>query len=138
MDPWGDVFACNVRPDLHMGNLAIQPWSEIISGPKAPRVLEEVDNCQQNCWMAGVAKGTMRNPRYKKLPRLGPFAWVVQNKIRLLLGKNIDFQHYIDYPAVIDKTPAPGRPSNLNKTVKRRVQTKDDQHYSHPEGYHNQ
>ncbi len=138
IDPWGDVFACNVRPDLYMGNLGNQLWPRIISGQKALQVLEEVDKCQQNCWMAGVAKGAMRNPRFTKLPRLEPFAWVVHNKIRLLLGKNIDFQHYVDYPTVIDKTPPPDRSSHVNETVKRRIQTKNDQHYFQPGGYTNE
>jgi MoaA/NifB/PqqE/SkfB family radical SAM enzyme len=137
IDPWSDVFACNVRPDLLMGNLETMTWEEIITGPKALKVLEQVDKCQQNCWMAGVAKGAMRNPRFKKLPRLKPFAWVVQNKIRLFLGKNIDFRDYVDYPTLIDKTLAPDRPSHLNETVKRRVQKKEDQHYSQPGGYIN-
>jgi len=138
IDPWSDVFACNVRPDLYMGSLERQSWQEIISGPKALQVLDEVDKCQQNCWMAGVAKSAMRNPRFTKLPRLKPFAWVVQNKIRLLLGKNIDLQHYVDYSNIKDKTPAPDRPSHLNEAVKRKIQTKNDQHYSQPGGYINQ
>lgn len=138
IDPWGDVFACNVRPDLYMGSLGNQSWADIISGPKAVQVLAEVDKCTQNCWMVGSAKAAMRNPRFTKLPRLEPFAWVVHNKIRLLLGKNIDFKHYVTYPTSIDKTPAPARPSHLNETVKRKIQTKNDPHYSQPGGYRNQ
>lgn len=138
IDPWGDVYACNVRPDLYMGSLCNQQWSDIISDPRAVQVLEQVDQCQQNCWMAGVAKGAMRNPRFTQLPRLEPFLWVVHNKIRLLLGKNIIFQHYVDYPPRLDTTLAPPRPSYLNKTVKRNLQRKNDQHYSQPGGYTNQ
>jgi MoaA/NifB/PqqE/SkfB family radical SAM enzyme len=138
IDPWGDVFACNVRPDLYMGNLGNQPWSEIISGQKALQALDGVDKCQQNCWMIGSAKAAMRNPRFTKLPRLGPLVWVIHNKIRLLLGKDINFQHYVNYPTVIDNTPAPDRPSHLNETIKRRLQTKNDPHYSQPGGYVNQ
>jgi regulation of enolase protein 1 (concanavalin A-like superfamily) len=88
--------------------------------------------------MVGTAKGAMRNPRFKKLPRLEPVAWVVHNKIRLLLGGKIDFQRYVDYQTVRDETPAPDRPSHLNETVKRRIQTKNDQHYSQPGGYINE
>jgi hypothetical protein len=80
----------------------------------------------------------MRSPRFTRFPRLKPFAWVIQNKIRLLLGREIDFQLYVDYPDVMDKTPAPDRPSYLDETVKRRIQTKNDQHYSQPGGYFNQ
>jgi hypothetical protein len=101
-----------------MGNLGNQSWSEILSGPKARQALKEVDQCQQNCWMVGTAKTAMRNPRFQKLPRLKPVAWVVHNKIRLMLGRNIDFRQYVDYPTVIGKTPAPDRPSHLNETVK--------------------
>ena len=39
IDPWSDVYACNVRPDLLMGNLGKQAWSEISRGqwPPDPR-----------------------------------------------------------------------------------------------------
>ena len=137
IDPWSDVFACNVRPDLYMGNLEVQSWQEIMSSEKALQVLQEVNQCPQNCWMVGTAKTAMRNPRFTKLPRLKPLAWVVQNKIRVLLGKNIDFHRYVDYPNIIDKIPAPDRPSHLNENVKRRIQTRNDQHYSQPGGYVN-
>ncbi len=138
IDPWADVFACNVRPDLHMGNLEMQSWQEIVAGPRALQVLEQVSGCQQNCWMVGTAKTAMRNPRFTQLPRLKPFTWVVYNKTRLLLGKNIDFQQYVDYPKVQDERPAPRRPSHLNETVKRTIQTKSERHYSQPGGYINQ
>ena len=137
IDPWGEVFACNVRPDLYMGNLEHQLWSEIISGEKALQVLAEVDNCRQNCWMVGTAKTAMRNPRFTRLPRLGPLAWVVHNRSRVLLGKDIRFEHYVDYSTVTSGTSAPDRPSHLNETVKRKTQAKHDQHYSQPGGYDN-
>jgi Fe-coproporphyrin III synthase len=138
VDPWSDVFACNVRPDLYMGNLGTQSWQDIISGEKALRVLSEVGQCQQNCWMVGTAKTAMRNPRFTQLPRLKPLIWVVHNKIRVVLGKGINFQNYIDYPSAMDKTLAHERPSHLNETVKRKPQTKNDPHYSQPGGYINQ
>jgi sulfatase maturation enzyme AslB (radical SAM superfamily) len=137
IDPWGDVFACNVRPDLYMGSLVTQTWGEIISGPRAQKVLDEVDKCQQNCWMAGVAKSAMRNPRFTKLPRLKPFTWVLLNKTRLLLGKKIDFRKYVDYRNVQENSHASKRNSYLDKTVKRRIQKKEDPHYSQPGGYIN-
>jgi sulfatase maturation enzyme AslB (radical SAM superfamily) len=31
IDPWSDIYACNVRPDLYMGNLEKNSWSEILS-----------------------------------------------------------------------------------------------------------
>jgi len=138
IDPWGDVFACNVRPDLYMGSLESQSWQEILSGQKGLVALEQVNTCQQNCWMVGTAKTAMRNPRFTQLPRLKPLAWVVNNKLRLWLGKEIDFHRYIDYPELRDQTAAPARPSHLNESIKRKVQTKNDRHYSQPGGYINQ
>jgi MoaA/NifB/PqqE/SkfB family radical SAM enzyme len=138
IDPWGDVFACNVRPDLYLGSLEKQSWREIISGPKTLQVLSEVDKCKQNCWMAGVAKSAMRNPRFTRLPRLEPFAWVIQNKIRLLFGKKVNFQSCVDYSKAKDQITTPDRLSYLNETIKRKTQAKNDQHYSQPGGYLNQ
>ncbi len=138
IDPWGDVFACNVRPDLHLGNLEKQTWQEILSSPKALQVLADVDACQQNCWMVGTAKTAMRNPRFTMLPRMKPLMWVINNKVRLLIGKRIDFRRYVDYPVVEEAAPAPHRPSHLDETVKRKPQTKNDPHYSQPGGYVNQ
>jgi MoaA/NifB/PqqE/SkfB family radical SAM enzyme len=137
IDPWSDVYACNVRPDLYMGNLENQDWSEIITGPRAEEVRSQVDQCQQNCWMAGVAKNAMRNPRFRQLPRIEPFAWVVQNKIRLFLGKNIDFQHNVNYQAIINKGSTPERNIQINRSVERKPQSKYDKHYSEPGGYVN-
>jgi MoaA/NifB/PqqE/SkfB family radical SAM enzyme len=137
IDPWGDMYACNVRPDLYMGNLEKQSWVEIVSGQKALQVLDKVDKCQQNCWMVGTAKTAMRNPHFTRLPRLKPLTWVVNNKVRIMLGKNIDFTKYVDYPILIDNTMVPKRPSHLNEIVKRRIQKKDEQHYSEPGGYSN-
>jgi Fe-coproporphyrin III synthase len=138
IDPWGDVFACNVRPDLYMGSLGKQSWQEIMTGPKALQVLKEVDACQQNCWMVGTAKTAMRNSRFTQLPRLKPLLWVIENKLRLLLGGEIDFRSYVSYPSVRDQTPGPNRPSYLNLSVKRKIQKKSDPHYSEPGGYTNQ
>lgn len=137
IDPWGDVFACNVRPDLYLGNLGNQTWQDIISGPQVSHVLEKVDQCQQNCWMAGVAKGAMRNPRFTALPRIEPVAWVIQNKIRLVLGKPIEFQHHADYPVQTDGRPAPMKFSSQSETIKRTIQKKNSQHYSQSGGFFN-
>jgi MoaA/NifB/PqqE/SkfB family radical SAM enzyme len=137
IDPWADIFACNVRPDLYMGNLEDQSWIDIITGQKSLNIFKEVEKCDQNCWMVGTAKTAMRNPLFTKLPRLKPFVWVVQNKIRLLLGNNIDFRHYVDYSIIGDNTQIIERPSNLDIIVKKKVQTKKEQHYSQPGGYTN-
>jgi Fe-coproporphyrin III synthase len=138
IDPWGEVYACNVRPDLYMGSLESQSWSEILSSQKALDVLGKVNTCDQNCWMVGTAKTAMRNPRFTNFPRLKPLMWVVNNKVRLLVGKDIDFERYVEFPTAVDATPAPKRPFYLNETVKRKLQKKSDQHYSMPGGFFNQ
>jgi Fe-coproporphyrin III synthase len=138
IDPWGEVYACNVRPDLYMGSLNHQSWSEVLSSQRTQEVLQKVNTCNQNCWMMGTAKTAIRNPRYKHLPRLKPFAWVVNNKIRLLLGKDIDFERYVEFPSRVDNTPSSERPFYLNATVKRKPQKKSDEHYSMPGGFFNQ
>jgi len=56
IDPWSDVYACNVRPDLRLGSLADQGWDEIWSGPAAQDIRAQVVACQQNCWMVGSAR----------------------------------------------------------------------------------
>jgi MoaA/NifB/PqqE/SkfB family radical SAM enzyme len=137
IDPWGDVYACNVRPDLFMGNVLREPWEDITSGPKALQAIEKVKQCQQNCWMVGTAKTAMRSSHFNKLPRLEPFLWVVQNKTRVLLGRKIDFHKYVRYPDMKNLSPGPQRSSNLYTTVKRKIQTIREQHYTQPGGFDN-
>jgi MoaA/NifB/PqqE/SkfB family radical SAM enzyme len=100
IDPWSDVYACNVRPDLIMGNLKEQSWEEIWNGPKAKEQRTKVAQCTQNCWMVASAKTAMRNPHFAKLPKFGPMMWVVQNKLRATFGMSIPFDRYIDYGKV--------------------------------------
>ncbi len=129
IDPWGDVFACNVRPDLYLGSLEKQTWEEVLSGPVMEKVLEEVSHCQQNCWMVGTAKAAMRDPRFVKLPRWTPLSWVVYNKIRLLLGKGVNFERYVNYSTARNDSPVKKRPFYLDESVKRKPQAKTDLHY---------
>jgi hypothetical protein len=72
VDPWADLYACNVRPDLSVGDLEIQSWDEFYDGPTAQEIRKEVAQCTQNCWMVGSARTAMRNPRFTKLPKLQP------------------------------------------------------------------
>ena len=62
VDPWSDVYACNVRPDLLMGNLGTGSWHDIVAGRDAGRVREAVLACGQNCWMVTTARAAIRNP----------------------------------------------------------------------------
>ena len=73
IDPWSDVWACNVRSDLPMGNLARQSWNEIIDSEvsrqtrqRSPRVTRIVG------WFRRLAPqcAQMQSPR---CPRPGRF-----------------------------------------------------------------
>lgn len=130
VDPWSDVFACNVRPDLKLGNLETQAWEEIYDGPLAAEIRDQVGHCSQNCWMVGSAKTAMRNPRFARLPKAGPLLWVIENKLRVTLGSGVRFDRAIDYAQVHEDATRPERISFLDRTVERKTQTKDDEHYA--------
>lgn len=110
IDPWGDVYACNVRNDLLMGNIKSQSWGEIYNGEEAVKIRQQVAACTQNCWMVGSARTAMRNPVFTQLPKLKPFLWVLLNKARVTLGIPIPFEQYVNfqnaqkYPAGVKRT----------------------------------
>ena len=128
VDPWSDVYACNVRPDLKLGNLEEQAWDEIYNGPKAQKIRQQVYHCKQNCWMVGSAKTAMRHPRFAQIPRGGPVLWVIQNKLRVMLGNEIPFEKYIDYSKVHQDEVISLRPSFFGKTIKKKIELKES-HY---------
>ena len=137
IDPWGRVFACNVRPDVYMGDLNHQTLDEIRTGDVAEEARRKVDQCKQNCWMVGSAKTAMRQPRFTKLPRLKPFVWVLTNKFRVMIGQEIDFKRYVNYSIPAEKTPIPRRTFYLDRIVKGSVQRREDEHYRHMGEYLN-
>lgn len=100
IDPWSDVWACNVRSDLPMGNLARQSWEEILASGTARDSIGKVAACEQNCWMVTTARTAMRSNIIPQAPKLGPMFWVLKNKLKLSLGKSICFDDYIDYSHV--------------------------------------
>jgi len=130
IDPWSDVYACNVRNDLLLGNLTRQPWAEIMNSPKAAEMRAKVAACTQNCWMVTTARTAMRNPVIPQFPKLQPLTWVVKNKLRVMLGRSIDFTRDINYADVRADAALPKRTSYLGKTVKRIAQHAAEPHYS--------
>lgn len=138
VDPWGGVYACNVRPDLFMGNLNEQSWAEIMESPLASQVRAKVARCAQNCWMVGSAKPAIAHPKFKKLPRWKPFIWVLENKIRVSLGLDIQFSRYINYAYPIESAPTQKRNSYLGKIVQRSPKKATDPHYQDDGEYLNQ
>jgi len=121
VDPWSDVYACNVRPDLKLGNLKQKDWAEIMDSPPAHEMRRRVAACTHNCWMVGSAKTAMRNPRFVQLPRLAPLLWVVENKMRAHAGLPIrsGLEHRMTH---FHRDPAaPHRPFFLDTAVPRRA-----------------
>ncbi len=129
IDPWSDVYACNVRPDLKLGNLEARSWEEIYDGEPARQVRQKVSQCAQNCWMVGSARTAMRNPRFTQLPKLEPLAWVVENKVRVSLGTPVHFDGHIDYSRVYRDRVITRRQSFLGRPVKATVETRAQPHY---------
>lgn len=100
IDPWSDVWACNVRSDLPMGNLARQSWEEIMSSGVARESVNKVAACEQNCWMVTTARTAMRSTLIPQAPKMGPLLWVLKNKLKVSMGRPICFKDYIDYQHV--------------------------------------
>jgi len=129
IDPWGDVYACNVRNDLLMGNLKQQSWREIYYGEKAREIRKMVAQCSQNCWMVSSAKTAMRSKINSKLPKFKVLRWVVFNKIRRSIGLKIDFDKYIDYSDINEDYSINKRTYYLEKPVKKVTQPSESSHY---------
>lgn len=129
VDPWSDVYACNVRPDLLMGNLQKQSWEDVFSGPLSAEIRKKVHSCTQNCWMVTTARTAMRHPRFTFLPKRKPLWWVIENKLRVSLGLPVHFERYVDY-AKTQGAPGNHRETYLGaQATKRNLQRTNDVHY---------
>jgi MoaA/NifB/PqqE/SkfB family radical SAM enzyme len=117
IDPWSDVWTCNVRSDLLMGNLARQSWAEIIASADAHKAISKVHACEQNCWMVTTARTAMRSTVIPQVPKMGPLMWVLKNKLKVSMGGSIAFDSYINYSGVAP-SPLVQRTSFLNQKVK--------------------
>lgn len=117
IDPWSDVWTCNVRSDLLMGNLARQSWAEIMASADAHKAIQKVHACEQNCWMVTTARTAMRSTLIPQIPKMGPMAWVARNKLKVSMGMPIAFDSYIDYTRV-QPSPFKQRVSFLNTKAK--------------------
>jgi len=117
IDPWSDVWSCNVRSDLLMGNLKRQSWSDIMASGDAHKARQKVHGCQQNCWMVTTARTAMRSNIIPQMPKMGPLLWVLQNKLKVAMGGNIAFDRYIDYSKV-EASPFKQRTSFLGTKAK--------------------
>ena len=131
VDPWCDVYACNVRNDLRIGNLRAHSWDEIFQGERAAQVRKMVNACTQNCWMVGSARTAMRNRYFTKLPKIGPMAWVIGNKMRAVLGLRIPFEQYVDFHPSDKYLIGAKRQDYLNTSSisRRQLHAEQDGHY---------
>ena len=69
-----------------LGNLNEQTWEDIWNTEKAGEIRELAKKCKKNCWMIGsVAPAIWHHP-------IGPAMWVLGNKMRSILGKNIELR----------------------------------------------
>ncbi len=125
IDPWSDVWACNVRSDLPLGNIEKQSWDEIINSDRARETIGKVKACAQNCWMVTTARTAMRSNLAPQLPKWGPMQWVLWNKLKVALGGKVDFQSYINYGDV-RPSPIVPRTSFLGERVKDKVHLQKD------------
>jgi MoaA/NifB/PqqE/SkfB family radical SAM enzyme len=137
IDPWSDVWACNVRNDLRMGNLREESWQEVYDGEAARNVRAQVAECAQNCWMVSSAKTSIRNRHFAKLPKAAVVRWVLWNKLKVTMGRPIAFDRYIDYGNVRADTPVVKRTSNLGKAEKKVLQPAASRRYKQLDGYFN-
>src|ERR1700736_3149406 len=117
IDPWSDVWTCNVRSDLLMGNLARQSWEEIKASADAHKAIQKVHACEQNCWMVTTARTAMRSALIPQVPKIGPLMWVLKNKLKVSVGGAIAFDRYIDYSRV-EPSPFQQRTSFLGTKAK--------------------
>ena len=120
IDPWSDVWACNVRSDLPMGNLSKQSWKEICDSQVAQSSRAKVSACSQNCWMVTTARTAMRSTIVPQAPKMKPLFWVLKNKLKVAIGGSIDFNSYVDYSR-IGPTPLVPRNSYLEAKEKARL-----------------
>ena len=84
MDPFGEIMPCNGM-EMSMGNIKEKSFEEIWNSPEAVKVREAVKNCKKECWMVGCAAPAMK--KRKDIPG----KWVLKNKIKTVLGKDIDW-----------------------------------------------
>jgi MoaA/NifB/PqqE/SkfB family radical SAM enzyme len=129
IDPWSDVYACNVRPDLLMGNLWEQDWEELVHSDLAEEVRGKVARCTQNCWMVGSAKTAMRYSLFPQIPRLRPSLWVLENKIKATLGIPLHLERYVDFENAYQDDVKPKRIFFLDKKAPRNLQKREDKRY---------
>lgn len=84
LDPYGNILPCNGSEEKWiMGNLKDNSFDEIWTSSKAIEVRNQVNACQRECAFIGTARFDMKRRPWK------PISWIVRNKVRIALGKEI-------------------------------------------------
>jgi MoaA/NifB/PqqE/SkfB family radical SAM enzyme len=99
LDPYGEIYPCNALKQS-MGNIKEAGFEELWNGAQARRVREMVSTCGQNCWMVGTSRPAIKKNIWK------PAGWILKNKLRLLLGKDIVWDienHHQTDPSTLTK-----------------------------------
>ena len=123
LDPWGRVYACNVRPDLEIGDLTVQTWRKIVKGPRAAEARVRAARCTHNCWLDGHARAAHR------ARRLAAWRWILANRLRAAWGLPVDFDRAVDFSNVAQSSIAPRRESWLGRPFRPAFQRKTEQPY---------
>lgn len=84
MDPYGEIRPCNGMEES-MGNIRAQSFDNIWNSEAAQNVRAKVGKCNKQCWMVGSAAPAM------KKDLASPAKWVIKNKLRSLMGKEISW-----------------------------------------------
>jgi len=86
LDPFGNISPCNgTEEPWIMGNLKEKGFAQIWNSLKADEVRKRVDACQRECAFIGTARFDMKRRPWK------PVFWIINNKVKLALGKRIDY-----------------------------------------------
>ena len=106
IDPYGDVLPCNGMEEKYwfdsFGNIKeADSFETLWNSSRAQEIRAKVARCPKNCWMIGTASPVM----HKYLRH--PLNWVISNKIRSIMGKELDVKCMPHYD--VGQSPAQGR-----------------------------
>ncbi len=141
IDPWADVWACNVRTDLLLGNLIESSWRDILNSGITKQSIEKVRACKQNCWMVTTARTAMRSNLHSALPKISAASWVLKNKMKRVFRSKINFDQYVNYNDILPNVISSSlqtqksredivRKSFLNNGGKKKLQSRNDKAYN--------